>query len=291
MNYIAETELIRVEISDKGAELQSIILKSDGCEYLWQGDEKYWDGRAYNLFPICGRVVDGKYIYKGKTYDMPIHGFAKDSVFKAEQKSAREIAFTLVPNDEIRAMYPFDFEYRVTYILEGDSIETVYDVKNNGENDMYFAVGAHPGFNVPLTESEKFDDYYLEFDCAKQVRKLIFTPFYNTGRTEPYELKDGKIIELSHAYFGEKANFFTDISRGVTLKSRVGTKSVRVEYPEMQNIGFWHLKNSDAPYVCIEPWCSVPSMDGGICDLEKKEQMTCISKGEKYRNGFKIIIK
>ena len=64
MLYTIENEKLKVSISDKGAELQNIILKSDGTEYLWQGDERFWSGRAYNLFPICGRLTDGRYTYK-----------------------------------------------------------------------------------------------------------------------------------------------------------------------------------------------------------------------------------
>ena len=54
MVYTIENDKIQVQISDLGAELQSIVLKKDGTEYLMQGDKTYWGGRAYNLFPICG---------------------------------------------------------------------------------------------------------------------------------------------------------------------------------------------------------------------------------------------
>ena len=77
MIYTIENDSIRVQISDVGAELQSIVGKKDNTEYLWQGDAQYWSGRAYNLFPICGRLTDGKYTYQGKTYEMNLHGFAR----------------------------------------------------------------------------------------------------------------------------------------------------------------------------------------------------------------------
>ena len=58
MNYIIENEAVRAVVADMGAELMSLVLKSSGIEYLWQGDEKYWTGRATNLFPICGRLTE-----------------------------------------------------------------------------------------------------------------------------------------------------------------------------------------------------------------------------------------
>ena len=65
MKHILENEQLRVVIDDHGAELNSIIEKSTGTEYLWQGDERYWTGQAILLFPICGRLVEGRYTYKG----------------------------------------------------------------------------------------------------------------------------------------------------------------------------------------------------------------------------------
>lgn len=81
MLYSIENDRLRVEINDIGAELYSIKDKTDGFEYLWQGDPQYWSGRAYNLFPICGRITEGRYTYKGGSYDICLHGFARDAVF------------------------------------------------------------------------------------------------------------------------------------------------------------------------------------------------------------------
>ena len=41
MIYTIENDSIRVQISDVGAELQSIVGKKDNTEYLWQGDAQY----------------------------------------------------------------------------------------------------------------------------------------------------------------------------------------------------------------------------------------------------------
>ena len=93
MLYTIENSEIRVQISDMGAELQSICLKADGSEYLWQGDKTFWSGRAYNLFPICGRLSEGKYTYAGKTYEMNLHGFARKTAFEAVDQGPDSISF------------------------------------------------------------------------------------------------------------------------------------------------------------------------------------------------------
>ena len=57
----------------KGAELQSVRLKEDNTEYLWQGDSTYWGRRAPILFPIVGRLVDNTYYVDGKSYSLTQH--------------------------------------------------------------------------------------------------------------------------------------------------------------------------------------------------------------------------
>ena len=77
MIYTIENEYLSVSVEDIGAQLKSIYHKKSETEFLWQGDPKYWKGRAYNLFPIVGRLYDGKYTYNGKTYELERHGFAR----------------------------------------------------------------------------------------------------------------------------------------------------------------------------------------------------------------------
>ena len=72
MLYYIENENLKVAVSDKGAELFSVVSKNDGCEYVWQGDPKYWEDRAPILFPICCRLFDGYCTYRGEKYSIDI---------------------------------------------------------------------------------------------------------------------------------------------------------------------------------------------------------------------------
>lgn len=42
MNSILENEVLKIQISYKGAELTSLVRKKDTAEYIWQADHKYW---------------------------------------------------------------------------------------------------------------------------------------------------------------------------------------------------------------------------------------------------------
>ncbi len=291
MLYTIENEKVRVAISDVGAEMMSFQLKEDNCEYLWQGNPEFWHGRACNLFPICGRLTEGKYTYRGQTYEMNLHGFARKSTMTMIGQKDDAIRFCLTDTEESFKMYPFHFELIIGYQLEGTTVHQTFQVRNTDEKNLIFAVGGHPGFNVPLTEGEKFEDYYVEFDCAKEPKKVVMSETcYDTGKREAFPLEDGKRLSLTHDLFDHDAIFLTDMCKGITLKSRCSCKSVHLSYPDMNAVGLWHAPRKEAPYVCIEPWYSLPAYDGEIDDLETKQLMLSLAPGKVYTNTFTITI-
>ena len=92
-NVTIKSEYLTVVISTMGAELQSV--KYDEKERLWQGDPAFWSGRAPILFPVCGSLRDKKYVYGGKEYSLPQHGFARRSEFNTESVSENKATFSL----------------------------------------------------------------------------------------------------------------------------------------------------------------------------------------------------
>ena len=292
MIYTIENEQLKVEISDKGAELMSIVGKKTGFEYLWQGDSTYWAGRATVLFPICGRLTDGKYTYEGKEYEMILHGFSKLSTHKVIAQTKTSITSELASDEERKKSYPFDFIFRMTYTLDGASIKHDFKVINEKEDDLPFSVGGHPGFNIPFVAGEAFEDYYLEFANAIPCQRLVMSPTcYYTGANEDFPLKDGKVIELRHDIFANDAIFLTGTDRKVSLKSKKNDRAVVVEFSDkMVNLGIWQKPNTDAPYVCIEPWSGVPAYDQKVDDFATKNLFTHLKKGETYTNNFSVTI-
>lgn len=288
MDYIISNGVITLTVASKGAEMMSI--KKDGTEYLWQGDSKYWASRAVNLFPICGRLTDGKYTYKGNTYEMILHGFAKVSEFEMIEKADSKLVFLLKANEETKKIYPFDFEYFVEYTLSDDTVKVTYTAKNLGDNTMYYAFGGHPGFNVPLDKGA-FDDYYLEFKCEKPAKKMVFDACYFSDKVEDFPLENGRILKLTHSLFDDDAVFLKDTCKTVTLKSDLSEKSVTVKYFDMQYLGLWHKPQTDAPYVCIEPWQSVPAYLNVVDDLETKKDMSQLHPGQTDSAEIEITIK
>ncbi len=291
MLYTIENDKICVQISDIGGEMMSIQLKEDGCEYLWQGDPQYWAGRAYNLFPICGRLTEGKYTYKGQTYEMVLHGFSRNETMTVVEQSQDSITFCLTDTEKSREQYPFGFEYKMSYILEDTTIYQTFSVNNTGDEELIFCVGAHPGFNVPLMEGEAFEDYYIEFESAAEPKQAVMSEAcFDTGERVPYPLEEGKILRLRHDLFDNDAIFLEEMCDTVTLKCTRSDKFVTLYYPEMNALGLWHKPKTEAPYVCIEPWYGLPSFDGVVDDFETKSYMVHLPVGEIYTNTMDITI-
>ena len=50
--------------------------------------------------------------------------------------------------------------------------------------------------------------------------------------------------------------FRTLKSRGVTLRSTLHNREIRVDFPGQDTLMFW--TKPGAGYICIEPWCNAP---------------------------------
>ncbi|MFI3208000.1 MAG: aldose 1-epimerase family protein [Eubacteriales bacterium] len=291
MKYTMANTDLKVLINSKGAEIQSITDK-DGMEYLWQGDAAYWKGQAPNLFPFIGRLTEGQYSVANENYKMPNHGFMKLSEFQVKEQKEDKIVFSLNSNEVTKEQYPFDFEVCVVYQLEGKKIGISYVVENTGDTNMYFAIGGHPGFNIPLDEAVCFEDYYLEFSAVSNPKLIgLSDDCYVTGNDVPYALKDDNKILMQHNLFDRDAIVLKEMCKEVTLKSDKGNRQVTVTYPDMNYLGIWHMPKTDAPYVCIEPWTSLPSRKDVIEDLQTKEDMIELPAEEMYVNAWQIEIK
>ena len=256
-------DILTVEIAEKGAELRSIKRASDECEYLWQGDPKYWEDRSPTIFPICSSVFEGKYTYGGKEYEMGLHGFAQYSLFKAERTSDTEISFSLLSSDETKKIYPFDFELRVIYKLEGNKLTVTAIIKNTGIDTLHATFGAHPGFNLPLDKKSAFESYFIEFSEKSVPDQIILSPECAvTGETAPLMLEDGRILRLRHDLFIPDGIFMSGMSKELTLRSSTDSHKVTVKYDDMDYLGIWQEYGLDTPFICIEPWCAPPTNDG-----------------------------
>lgn len=286
MLYQIQSSDLQVSISNTGAELMS-IRGSGGTEYLWQGDARYWQDRAPNIFPYVARLTRGQYTYQGKTYHLPIHGFAPTAPFAVTEKQENAVTFTLESDPEYYEMYPFHFRFSIRYAVEGNTLLVRMQVENRDEKAMYFGLGGHPGINVPLEEDVSFEDYFLEFPpCA--LRRVEFTPAcFITGKEDPFPLENGR-LPLHHDMFDDDAIVLKGVPGQVTLRSEKGRHRVTLTAPDLPVYGFWHMPKTDAPYICLEPWSSLPSRQDVVEDLQTQPDLICLEAGKTYETIWSL---
>ncbi len=237
-------------ISDKGAELQSLVY--GGIEYIWQGDPKYWNRRAPVLFPFVGRCKNDAYTYAGGTYHIGQHGFARDSVFEVVAAGGSSASFSLKSNPELKKKYPFDFEFVITYRLQGTTLAVEYEVMNRGNSMMFFSVGSHEAYRCPLVDGERFEDYTIQLNQNERLDRYYLEDGLAGLTGEPF-IDFGQELPLSHEYFRSSAAVLKDVkSTSVTLRSGVSGHGVTVGFEGFPNLGLWQPYG--APFLCIEPW-------------------------------------
>ena len=284
-----ENTFLRVQISQTGAILQSVYGKQTGIEYLWQGDKTYWGGRAPNLFPFVGRLYKKTYTVNGKSYAMECHGFLPKIQLEVERQEADSCTFLLRDSEATRAIYPYAFALRVEYALKEQTIEICFRVENHSEKTMYCGFGGHPGFNVPMEQGLSFQDYRLEFPEISEPKMVQFSDgVLDTGERTDYALVDGTKLPLRHDLFSFDAVVLEGMPRQVRLVSDKSSHGVEVCYPGMGYVGFWHMPNTDAPYVCIEPWSVLPGREGVIEELTAMKDMTAVAPGGEETQSWSI---
>lgn len=290
MLYTIENDRLTVTASSLGAQLWS-IRAGDGTEYLWQGDPVYWGDRALTLFPYVARLWQGCYEMDGETHSLPIHGFAPTSEFALAEKTDTRMVLVLESNAETYAQYPRRFAFRVIYALEGNALSVAYEVENRDTRTMYFGLGGHPGFSVPLEKGLRFEDYRLRFGTAcAPVRVGFSADCFVNGEDAPFPLEDGCVLPLAHSLFDDDAIVLRDMAREVTLEAPGRLRSVTVSFPDMPYLGIWHRPKTDAPYVCIEPWRSLPARRGETAVLERQADLVHLAPGERYVNRWRIAV-
>jgi galactose mutarotase-like enzyme len=284
-----ENQQMRISLHPKGAELQSIYHKGYQTEYLWSGDPAFWGKHSPLLFPIVGTLKDNTYYYEGKSYTLPRHGFARDREFAVESQGPDSIAFLLKSDAATKANYPFDFGLRVIYRLLDSGFTTTYRVDNPAAAPLYFSVGGHPAFRVPLVPGTDYTDYYLEFDKPEKTPRW---PISKDGlietRPEPL-LNDTRTLPLKKELFAKDALVLKHpASDGVALRCARTQRGLKMDFPGFPFLGIWAAPNAD--FVCIEPWCGIADPVDSRQQLTEKEGIHRLEPGGTFERSWTLTV-
>ncbi|WP_316751246.1 aldose 1-epimerase family protein [Pedobacter gandavensis] len=282
-----ENAEISVSFSTKGAELQSLESKQTGLSYLWNGNPQFWGKRSPVLFPIVGGLKDDTYYFEGQSYHLPRHGFARDREFEAIKISEEEVLFLLKEDEESLKVYPFKFQLGLHYRLTGNTLCCGYEVLNTGDNDLWFSVGGHPAFSLPLKPTLSYQDYYLQFNKDSELK--VHEVFDNliTDTTETIRLTAAGKLALTHELFYKDALVFKNLkSNKIRLKSDKSPHGLDFHFEAFPYFGIWAAK--DADFVCLEPWCGIADPVHHDQQLIHKEGMVNLEPGKDWLRHWEV---
>lgn len=290
MLHYAKNSELEIAVRQPGAELYSVKSLKSGIEYMWDSNPDIWNSSAPILFPIVGGLKDNAYLWKGEKYSMGKHGFIRENPqLQLTGITANTLTFGMGATKETRKIYPFEFEFTVRFVLEGNKIAIEHQVLNAGKEEMYFSLGAHPGFKCPIHANETYEDYYLDFEYPEQVATwLVADSGLISDQTRPV-LHDSNTLPLAHELFSNDALIFKDLkSRKVTLRSRKSPQAVAVSFNDFPYLGIWAKTNGD--FVCIEPWLGVGDSSDADQVFEHKDGILHLQAGEVFKAAYAIEI-
>lgn len=202
------------QIASVGASLRSLTYAGRDLTVPFAADQVRPSSRGLTLVPWPNRVVDGKYSFGGRDFQLPLteparqhalHGFGQwlDYALVAESESEVTLAAVIQP----QLAYPWRLRVETTFTLSADGLTQTVRATNESGDAAPFGTGPHPYL---VAGESPLDDWTLELPAA-QV--LEVTP----DRLSPVALRDVDVdaarfdyreprqlgaVEIDHAYTG-----------------------------------------------------------------------------------------
>jgi galactose mutarotase-like enzyme len=269
---------LTIKIDSKGAEICSVIHK--GKEYMWQAKPDIWPRHAPVLFPIVGKLKNDSFTYKNKTYSLSQHGFARNKEFKCIAQEAHKISFELNSSDETRAVFPFDFILRVTYDASERLITCIYEVLNPSSGELYFSIGAHPGFST-----DELNNYTLRFP-AKQYEITGLSNGLLSDHREKLHIHTGE-LPLDTTLFDKDALVFENNQINVVELVSANGNGVEISCVGWPYFGVWTKKECHE-FICLEPWYGITDSFDSTGDITQKKGIIKLEGGKKFECSFSM---
>ncbi|HRE51440.1 MAG TPA: aldose 1-epimerase family protein [Flavitalea sp.] len=287
MTGVIENEQLRIQVNAKGAELISVYSRPHDLEYMWKGDPVFWGKHAPVLFPIIGALKNNIYFFNGKEYTLNRHGFAREKAFTLVDKSPESLAFSLSHDEQTQLHYPFLFEFLIRYLIKGNTLETHYRVTNKGEGPMFFSLGAHPAFAVPLVRGTDYDDYYLQFDQPETLdRWSVSAGGLIEKDSVPFLVQQDRIPLTKELFYKGALVFKQPVSKALAIRSHKTGRGLSMDLDGFPYLGIWAAEHAD--FVCLEPWCGIADSVDADQELVHKEGILRLEQGGVFERVLRI---
>ena len=261
MKYTISNGLLSVTADTLGAELVSV--KFEGRERLWQNEDGSWARHAPVLFPVCGHVA---MTVDGRQYPIAPHGFARDHKFMLDKRREDCLRFTLLSDEETKAVYPFEFRFSVEYRIKGATVEVKYEVENPADGMLYFCCGGHESYAL----DGELDGYKLVFEKpVRLTHSCTNANGYLSGETKDFGTQQELLLPTEVLQGGATLILGGIAAKSVCLCRKTGEKVAKLTFPDFENLLLWRPKT--ARMLCMEPWSNLPDRQGDTREFSEKE--------------------
>jgi galactose mutarotase-like enzyme len=289
MLYTLNTQGASLQVETCGAELKS-FRPANGNELIWPGDPRFWTGSAPVLFPVVGAARDGIITVAGRNYPMPKNGFAQSRQFALESRTENRLVLIDRADDASLAMYPFLYELKVVFQLTDQNLTQEFTVANRGPDPLWFNLGAHTGFNCPLTAAERFDQYRIQFDPDESAECPWYGPAGLVNMDRRRRVLDARGgLDLNKDLFNNAVLIFPATrSRSLTLLNAAG-RGWRMDYGLFHDIVLWTPQSEEARLICVEPLIGSGYQDREPDSrLNARYHVLCLEAGQQFSAEFRI---
>ena len=285
---------LTASIDTMGAQLMS--LRKGESEYLWQGDSNWWPRRAPILFPIVGVLKDSKAESAEGAISLARHGLARLNQFEVVEQSASSVTLQLKSTEETLKAYPYDFELKLIFSVDGDTLTQTYEVTNPANVVLPFTLGAHPAFNIPIpgVEATSLDQYHLSFTRSWTSYGPSITNEGLCDYTTPQRLiVNSDTLPLSWELIDrEKTITLEDVpDRRITLAANVDatseTHGIQMDFEGFDYLGIWSAAPG-CPFVALEPWCGIADTVDTDGVFEHKPGIISLEPGQSIAKTLNI---
>jgi galactose mutarotase-like enzyme len=151
---------------------------------------------------------------------------------------------------------------------------------------MYFSVGGHPAFKVPLNENLQYGDYSLKFDDDTILNRYLLHEGLTGDSVQVLPLDEHE-LRLDASLFYADAIVLKDLkSQQITLHSDKDPHGLTFQFEGFPYFGIWAAKN--APFVCLEPWCGIADNIHHDEQLIHKEGINQLAGGESWERTWMV---
>lgn len=281
-----QNKYLKVRVNPVGAELNSLQLKHNQHELIWQADPAVWMGRAPILFPIVGRLINDTYTFNGESYSMPKHGLVRHQNWDVIETGKTHIVCSIHSSEETHLAYPFDWNLQVRFQLDELQLKVSYQVYNPGNTTLYFSLGSHPAFNLNFGSTQN-SKYFIQFEGIKEPLQR-YKLFENGLSTDSFPVEwDGDKLALTDVLFDEDALVFKNApTRSLRLACTNNPRTIQFDTGASPDIGIWAKPRS--PYVCLEPWFGYDEPMDHNQEFSKKPGVIELAAHQKFETHYAI---